>query len=205
MIAKPTKTFGVDSAMDIWIKLKFDLERLRAARWTRDQQYAALDCAIWSFHLVDWVLREVDDAARARLTAVKGKSNSTEGRFIETNDAIIPTLKLCRQIANTGKHRVLTRSPDDPSWGTGHSVRFNPPFDPTDPHLPTTITAQTYLKDNAGNEILAVNFFEAAVVQWEYLLKKERLFDWNWDYEPPDPTEADGDAAGADAQETEPE
>lgn len=38
--------------MDAWLKLRFDFDRLKAARSTRDLQYAALDCAVWAFHWI---------------------------------------------------------------------------------------------------------------------------------------------------------
>lgn len=85
-------------------------------------------------------------------------------------------------IANTGKHRVLSISPDDPSWSTGHTVRFDPPFDAREPQRPTSISAVAYLRINAtGEEMQVQTFFENVVSQWETFLKREDLFDWNWD------------------------
>jgi hypothetical protein len=185
---QPTKTFGLSDPMEVWVKIKFDVDRLKAARWTKELQYAALDCAIWSFHLIDWVLNAVDANTHFRLTGLsQGSRGATEG-FIKTNEALLPRLRACQQIANTGKHRVLSFSPDDPNWITSHTVRFDPPFDARRPDAPMTVSARAYLRDiTTGEEIPAPLFFEAVARQWEVFLKRERLFDWNWDYEPPEP------------------
>ena len=182
---RPTKTFGLAEPMDVWRKLKFDLERLKTARWTSELQYACLDCAVWAFHLVDWVLETVDDDAHMRLTGkARDGKNVLEG-FIKTNAAVLPTLPYLQQIANTGKHRVLKISNDDPAWVTGHTIRFDPPFDADDPHRAVSMSAGAYLRfTQTGEEIEVQAFFEAVVAQWEYVLKREKLFDWNWDVEP---------------------
>jgi hypothetical protein len=44
----------------------------------------------------------------------------------------------------------------------------------------------TYFRDQAGNEVTAVSFFETVVAQWEYLLKREKLLEWEWDAESAD-------------------
>jgi hypothetical protein len=177
----PTKTFGLAEPMDVWLKLRFDLDRLRVARWTKDLQYAALDSSIWAFHMIDWVLETVDDAAHLRLTGkFRGGRNVVEG-FIETNFKEFSTLPFLQQIANTGQHRVLRVSNDDPTWVTGHTVRFDPP-DIRDTQRAVSISAVAYLRINAtGEEVQVQAFFESVVGQWEHFLKREGLFDWNWD------------------------
>lgn len=174
--------------MDVWLKLRFDLDRLKAARWTKELQYAALDSAIWAFHMIDWVLETVDDSAHVRLTGKsRGGKQVLEG-FIETNAKALPTLPFLQQIANTGKHRVLRVSNDEPAWITGHTVRFAPPFNATDPQRKISISAVAYLRINeTGEEMQVQTFFEAVLAQWEQFLKREKLFDWNWDAPVPEP------------------
>lgn len=184
----PTKTFGLSEPMEVWLKLRFDLDRIRASRFTQGRQYAALDCAIWGFHLIDWVLEAVDDDAHLRLTGKRRGGKKLVDGFIETNIKVLPTLPYLRQIANTGKHRVLSQSVDVSTWITGHTVRFDPPFDARDPHAPISASAVAYLRmTETGEEAEVAQFFEAVVGQWEYLLKRERLFDWNWDTPVPEP------------------
>ena len=188
MPSTPTKTFGLSEPMDVWLKLKFDLDRLKAARWTRDIQYAALDSAIWAFHMIDWLLESVDDVAHLKHTGKqRGGRKILEG-FLKTNAHELSTLHYVQQIANTSKHRVLTKSTDDPEWVTGHTFRFDPPFDARQPNNPVSISVGAYLRINAtGEEIEVRPFFEAVVAQWEYVLKREGLFDWNWDAPTPEP------------------
>lgn len=179
---RPTKTFGLSEPMDVWLKLRFDLDRLKAARSTRDLQYAALDCAIWAFHMIDWVLESVDDAAHLRLTGKQRDGKKVLDGFLATNASRLPALPWIGQIANTGKHRVLRNSKDDPSWVTGHTIRFDPPFDARNPHNPVSISAVAYLRMTATAEEMQVQaFFEGVVSQWEHFLKRENLFDWDWD------------------------
>ena len=80
------RRFGLDSPMDVWIKLRFDIDRLKVARFTKELQYAALDCAIWSFHLIDWVLNAVDWAIYAfGSRRKKSGGRAATQRFMTTN------------------------------------------------------------------------------------------------------------------------
>ena len=185
---QPTKTFGLSEPMDVWLKLRFDLDRLKAARWTNELQYAALDSAIWAFHLIDWVLETIDDTAHVRLTGKPRHGRGVLEGFISANSNTLSTLSFLSQIANTSKHRVLRISSDDPSWVTGHTIRFDPAYDATDPDRPTSISAVAYLRITAnGEEVQVQAFFESVVAQWEQFLKREKLFDWNWDAPIPEP------------------
>jgi hypothetical protein len=87
--------------------------------------------------LIEWLLNDVDDDALKRLTAVEVYEGRAFARFIATDLDVLRTISFCRQIANSSKHRVLRRSKDDPNWVTGHTVRFDPPFDPTNPEGPS--------------------------------------------------------------------
>ena len=185
----PTKTFALSRPMDVFMKLEFDLLRLREARSTKALQFAALDLAVWGFHMIDWVLNSVPDDRHIHLS---GKSRSaragqiTEG-FIERQSIRIGTIGMCRQIANTGKHRVLTMSKDDPSFTTQHTIRFEPAYVVGEEYR-GRIFAEAFLRDTStGQEIEASVFFSAMVEQWREFLKVEKLYDWNYNYEPPEP------------------
>lgn len=68
MKSYPDKTFDLRSSTDLYLKLIFDIERLKDAKYTRAIQYAAFDAAVTASHILDWVLHELDDAAHLRLT-----------------------------------------------------------------------------------------------------------------------------------------
>lgn len=192
----PTKTFGLSEPMDLLIKLEFDLTRLRSGRSTKELQFAALDCALSAYHLIEWVLHRVDGAVHLRLTGIPrkvGKDGIPEIRsgdirgFIARQSDTIGSLVICEQIALTGKHRILTRTPDNQSFDTGHNIEFDPPFDPASGMYMGDIHAVAYVRDvETGNEFPADAIFAAALGQWRDFLKREKLYDWNYDREPPD-------------------
>jgi len=180
---KPTKTFGLADPMAVLLKLEFDLERLKAAQYTRDQQYAALDCSIWAFHMIDWVLNAISNDDHVRLTGYARNNGKAIDGFITTNEKRLPLLNVCKQIALTSKHRVLTRTRDDPDLLTSHSIEFDPPFD--GPTWEGAARAVAYLRvESTGEQVEAYHFFEGVVAQWRGFLKSEKLFDWSYGYEP---------------------
>jgi hypothetical protein len=175
--------------MDVFMKLEFDLKRLREATSTKDLQFAALDLAVWGFHMIDWVLNSVTDERHVALCGQNRKARPgqiTKG-FIERQSIRIGTIGMCGQIANTGKHRVLTLSKDDPSFTTNHTIKFRPAYVAGEEYR-GRISAEAYLKDTStGQEIEASIFFATMIEQWREFLKAERLYDWDYDYEPPEP------------------
>lgn len=126
---RPTKTFGLIDATTLLRKLFYDVARLRRATVTEDAIFAAFDCAIDANHLVDWTVHAL--AKQARLEDRDGMSVR---QFRKAHQKDWPSLEYCRQIADTGKHRILTRSYDDPALSTGTLVVFDPPFRADEPH-----------------------------------------------------------------------
>lgn len=180
----PTKTFLLSTPMDVFIKLEFDLARLKRAVSTKDLQFAAIDLAVWGFHMVDWVLNTVSDEKHTELTGKVRKGKKITDGFIERQSMRVGTLEVCRQIANTGKHRVLTQSDDNPSFVTRHTIRFEPAYVVGEEYR-GRMFAQAYLKDTTtGQEVDAVVFFNAMVEQWRGFLKAHGLYDWDYNYQP---------------------
>lgn len=179
----PTKTFGLSTPMEVLLKLEFDLARLRNARSTKDIQFAALDLAIWGFHMIDWVLNGVTDDRHLALTGCHRHARGIVSGFIKLQSTRIGAIGFCHQIANTGKHRVLTHQPDDPSFLTSHTIHFDPPF-VAGKEYGGKIFATAYLQDTStGQQLTAIEFFIAMVEQWREFLKVENLYDWNHDDE----------------------
>lgn len=173
---RPTKTFGLEEPIELYRKLLFDIQRLRAGRATRDVQYAAFDCAVSSSHLVDWVLHAVDDTSHVRLSGKqRGKHGIIQG-FGARNASRLPDLELCRQIANSVKHVIVTHGPVMDHVSTGSTVRFEPSFLISEP-IPTNVQifAWAYVNDK-GKKQSIVDLFEKMAKQWARFMKEEDLF-----------------------------
>ncbi|MDQ0563989.1 hypothetical protein QO004_005806 [Rhizobium mesoamericanum] len=117
---RKTKTFGLKSPTDLHNKLLFDIERLKKATGQNEARYAAIDCAVDGWHLVDWVLHrdQVDDATFTRLTGGRKRKETKQERdkfgrktvevsFAETQEERLPALKFCHILANSAKHREV--------------------------------------------------------------------------------------------------
>jgi len=173
---KPTKTFGLDEPIDLYRKLLFDIERLRTGRASRQVQYAAFDCAVDAFHLIDWVLHAVDDDAHLRLTSKGRAKHGVIPGFITTNAIRLPDLEICRQIANSVKHVVMTFGPQMENMSTGSTVVFDPPFMAAQPVPPGfRIYALAYIELD-GVQHSVIELFEHMARQWETFLRQEGLF-----------------------------
>lgn len=173
---KPTKTFGMAEPIDLYRKLLYDIERLRSATMTRDVQYASFDCAVDAFHMIDWVLHAVDDDAHLRLTGKRRGSQKIVQGFIETSKTRLPDLELCRQIANSVKHVVMTFGPKMENLSTGSTVRFEPPFVAYQPLPPDfRMFAWAYIELD-GIKHSVIELFEYMGREWETFLRQEGLF-----------------------------
>ncbi|NEJ88864.1 hypothetical protein GR223_23510 [Rhizobium leguminosarum] len=176
MMEKPTKTFGLDEPIDLYRKLLFDIERLRVGGSSRAVQFAAFDCAVDAFHLIDWVLHAVHDEAHLRLTGKgRGKHGVIPG-FITTNAIRLPDLELCRQLANSVKHVVMTFGPRMDDMSTGSTVKFEPEFIADQPPPPGfRMFAWAYIELH-GTKYAVIELFEHMARQWEQFLRQEGLF-----------------------------
>jgi len=173
-MGRPTKTFGLHTPSDLLYKLQSDIDRLAepAVVWSRHKRYAAIDCAVSCWSLVDWTLRSVTEQRRSDLCGARG---GTRG-FVETNSHRIPHLAHCQQIANAAKHLVLDRMPEDPLLSAVVSVRFDRPFQADAPETWNDLKASTYahiVVDGVEHE--AVGFFRAVQHGWARFLQDEGL------------------------------
>jgi len=186
----PTKTFGVTSPTRLLFKLEFDAARLHQGRTWSELQYAALDCAVWNWHMVDWVLNVVEPQHYLQLT---GKARPTKpeeelaGRQFATRNADrIPDLETCRLIANTGKHFSLRRG-DDPRFTTDTSVRFEPPIEIGKP-IPEGVVVTPLIvivhaplwSGSLQGEVIrrdALQMFKDLARNWRSFLMEEGLLD----------------------------
>ncbi|KAA3445849.1 hypothetical protein C7I87_31685 [Mesorhizobium sp. SARCC-RB16n] len=179
----PTKTFGMRVPTDLYEKLLYDVERLRSARSSAESKYAAFDCAVDSWHLVDWTLHFASDAAYERLSGHKRhspkKGNVTvEASFLEAQKGRLPALEVCHTLANSVKHREV-RNDRMPTLWTGHTGIFlwSEPASDTGKRSVTGVRLLTYLEAD-GERHNAVDLFEAMAAQWRAFLIQEELFEF---------------------------
>lgn len=182
---RKTKTFGLRTPTDLHYKLLFDIERLRSARSSAEARYAAFDCAVDAWHLVDWTLHAVDEAAHERLSGRShaGKSNPKEPRltieasFAEKQRDRLPNLQLCHMLANSVKHREIRRDLEPTLWsGSTNILSWSEPAIETGERSINAVTRFTYIEldDNKYN---AVDLFDEMAKQWQTFLIEEGLFE----------------------------
>lgn len=174
-----TRTFDLKTPTDLYRKLLFDIERLRAGGSSDAVSYASMDCAIDATHLADWVLRAVDNAQHLRLTGKpisKDNDISLKG-FDQVSAKRLPALEYCRDIANHSKHLLLTRSKPMEGIETGRSIRVNPPFDALKgPIKGQQFFPYAYIK--VGEErYFVIELFQDMADQWKRFLEEEGLFE----------------------------
>ncbi|WP_265519484.1 hypothetical protein [Nitratireductor luteus] len=179
-----TKTFGLKTPTDLYQKLLFDIERLRSARSSEEARYAAFDCAVDSWHLVDWTLHFVDSDRHELLSGRKrpgppGKGRLTvEASFAHAQNKRLPALKFCHILANSVKHREV-RNDLMPNLWTGSTgiLSWSEPAKDTGERAVTGISLLTYLEID-GERYKAVELFEDMADQWRAFLIEEGLFEF---------------------------
>lgn len=181
----PDKTFGLRSSTDLYLKLLFDIERLKSARFTKPIQYAAFDAAVTASHILDWVLHELGPDAHLRLTGCekvaerkKGQPNPV-GCFIKKNDNHLGGLEYCRQISNSVKHMIVTMGPKMQNMSTGASTKLH-----WENRELIDFTSYAYIKVD-GKKYEVVELFETMAQQWKDFLLAEGL----WVEQPPEDDE----------------
>ncbi|WFU00980.1 hypothetical protein QA648_12540 [Rhizobium sp. CB3171] len=182
-----TKTFGLKSPRDLHRKLLFDIERLKKANLQNEARYAAIDCAVDSWHLVDWVLHrdQVDDANFTRLTGgrkrdeTKGErgkfaGKTVEASFAETQKDRLPALKFCRMLANSVKHREV-RDDSMPELWNGSSYKLT--WEMIDGERSIKSATLFVYVEYESEKHHAFDLFEEMADQWRTFLTEEGLFE----------------------------
>ncbi len=154
---RPDKTFDLKSSTDLYLKLLFDIDRLKTGGSSKKVQYAAFDAAVTSSHILDWVLHEVDPASHVRLTGIEKGRRPKRGElgpisgFIAKNGKMLPALEYCRQIANSVKHVMITMGPVMSDMPTGSTVKLEWTDD-----MITSAYAIAYIQEGVGSEKINV-------------------------------------------------
>jgi hypothetical protein len=185
-----TKTFGMKVPTDLYEKLLYDIERLRSARSSADSRYAAFDCAVDAWHLVDWTLHFADDATYERLSGFKRGGPSKKGKltveasFKDMQRDRLPALRLCHMIANSVKHREVRNDLMPALWtGSTAILSWSEPHKETGERSMKGVSLLTYFEWE-GMRHNAVELFEEMADQWRTFLVEEGIFEFR-----PEPTE----------------
>lgn len=104
------KTFSLRGPRDLLRKLEWDIAQLQLiSSHTVGYHYQAMNCAITAWQLCDWVFTHLDES--------KKFSFPTERKFRDHIKGMSNWLKICRELADASKHRILKDSPS-PHIGT---------------------------------------------------------------------------------------
>lgn len=188
MTKEPSKHFGLRSSTDLYLKLLYDIGRLKTAVSSKAVQYAAFDAAVTGSHILDWVLNELSDEAHIRLTGLrkKQKVKCKEGdqlrenpitNFIERNRDQLPGIDYCRSISNAMKHMKMSLGQPMKGMGIGSTAKLKY----TD-HVITGVEVIAYIEIEVGKKVNAVELFEETAEQWREFLVREGL----WGEQPPE-------------------
>lgn len=180
-----TKTFGMREPADLYKKLLFDVQRLRSARSSAESKYAAFDCAVDAWHLVDWTLHFVDEASHERLSGSKragpskknsSKNNMTaEARFKERQRDRLPALEYCHMLANSVKHREVRNDLMPDLWsGSTAILTWSNPEKETGERSVKDLSVLTYVTVD-DERYKAIELFEDMADQWRAFLVEEGL------------------------------
>lgn len=183
---RKSKTFGLRTPTDLHGKLMYDVERLKAAKSPSEASYAAFDCTIGAWHLVDWTLHHetIDDATFTSLTGRRRDETKEERKkigkpvetsFKEAQAQRLPVLKFCQMMANNLKHRELRYDDPMPETWSGSTARFQ--WDQTEDGKRSIagFTLFTYVEHD-GEKYEALGIFEDAAEQWREFLTEEGLY-----------------------------
>ncbi|MCQ1856214.1 hypothetical protein NOJ16_33850 [Neorhizobium galegae] len=171
-------------ATDLYLKLIFDIERLRAGGGTKAVQYAAFDAAVTGSHILDWVLNELTPEAHLRLTGLKKGARQKKDEpgpittFIERNGGRMGGIDFCRQIANSVKHMKISFGKPMKDMAIGSTVKL----EWTDNRITNAYSIAYIQIEPEGEKINVVELFQDTAEQWREFLEREGL----WVEQPPD-------------------
>jgi hypothetical protein len=108
-MARTDKTFNLQGPRDLLEKLDYDVTRLARLHTTDNRllAFAAFDCAVDCWSLVDWVWEWL--VANGREPPPQGSRENVHKHFVEKLQLTIPTLSTCRQLATGAKHFQVRR------------------------------------------------------------------------------------------------
>jgi hypothetical protein len=115
-----SKTFGIDSAANIFDKLRREIEQARQTPvtdlvTTGDRYW---NCAITAWHVTDWLYREIEHTIPRNVNGHRIHDLASLQDYARQRSV---ALRRCYQFATTGKHGPGIRR-DDPNLRSDYSV-----------------------------------------------------------------------------------
>lgn len=113
MTARQDKTFALVEPIDLFAKLEWEWDQLRAYDITKDamgKQYCALNAAMTAWHMTDWFCARLEPAHYAKLSRETGRNIDNRAVFrkwvLENRN-----ISICEQIAVSAKHYKIDARP----------------------------------------------------------------------------------------------
>ena len=164
------KAFTLQGPRDLLEKLDYDITRLARMHTTDERlvSFAALDCAVDAWSLVDWVWEWLVQNGRELALA---EPQRDRGDFIKEIQHFIPTLSTCRQLATGAKHfRVRQGNREDVFTGV-EAPDLNAPDNLFFAHR--RFARAWVLEGSEGSE--AYRLFERTKLDWIAYLDANRI------------------------------
>jgi hypothetical protein len=160
--------FGFKGPKDLLKKLGHDIARYKALRNAHEDEltYAACDCAVTGWSMVDWAWSASTEHERAKLAGLLGGVVNSKNEFAELLFNRIPGYQVCYHLATFAKHFGVKNHPLDDlvfvrtfTW-QGQSEREPPDCE-------KSIQFHT-----GGNMYWAEELFDRIAFEWRQLLKR---------------------------------
>lgn len=165
--AKREEKFGFEGPRDLLKKLRHNIDRFKALdRADIDQVgYAAFDCAITAWSMVDWVWEYYDDARRQELANRLGGKAANKNELANLLFARIPGYQVCYHLATFAKHFGVNKHPVDDlvlvRWSSW----------PGDADAEPADSEKTLVYSTKDQVFVANDLFMNALFEWSKLLK----------------------------------
>jgi|GEM_PF-3070350 len=149
LIQSSKQSFELQLPVQFLKKLEWDVTQLSDLEKHLDIRsvYQSINCAITAWHMTDWVFQFMTDGQRANFTPARAahlpeeiaRSSAPDKAWRQLKDQLAKAqlnqfrrrimkasdeLRICRYVADTSKHRLLTHNPDYELQAT--TVSWNP-------------------------------------------------------------------------------
>jgi hypothetical protein len=165
------KTFRLRGPRDLLEKLDYDITRLARLHTTNERllAFAAFDCAVDAWSLVDWVWEWLVENGRE--TSPLDPTKGAPEKFIRAVQSVIPGLSTCRQLATGAKHFRVRRGNREDIVGYVEDADPNAPDNLFFGHM--RVARAKILEGSYATEAYSV--FERARLGWIHYLDSNQI------------------------------
>jgi hypothetical protein len=161
------QSFNIGDASQLLRKLTVEIHEFTKSNSSSTLSgYLALNIAMTAWHMVDWVIADMDVDQRETATRCLGRPISTLSNLAEAATNACRALRICQVIATAGKH-VKVKTRPDPSLATRFKL-VKP--SPNKARLPGEGLSYIWVIERKGKEYLAEEIFKKTHRFWEDLL-----------------------------------